>query len=110
MNVVHINADLIEIDGVVRVERGPKTVTAIATAELLDNSATAAHYQEGAADAIGKPIAVGEEMTYHDWLGEWSFHLYQLDNDGVWQKVDSFESVADAVAHGVTLIPPEAAT
>jgi hypothetical protein len=113
MNVVYVNADLIEIDGKVRVERGPKTIVAVASEELLSDAVTASHYQVGRPDVMGKPIVIGEEMTYHDWLGFHGgggvFYLYLLFND-VWQKAEqSFALQAAAVAEGVTLLNSEGA-
>lgn len=112
MAVVHINADLLEIDGKVRIERGPKTLTATATKELLDNSKTKEHYQVGSMDALGKVIVLGEPMVYHDWLGfeqgvSEGFHLYKLDDDGIWQKIGIRDSQAAAVAEGVNLLSVE---
>lgn len=66
---VEIQGDLINIGDNVRIEPAPKRVTAIATEELLSDAITAAHYQVGQPDAFGKPIALGEEMTYLCWGG-----------------------------------------
>ena len=76
-----VNENLLQIGATVRVERGPRRVEAIATTELLSDEATAAHYQEGAFDAIGRRIVLGEPMTYLDWLaGATSFYLYRLEH------------------------------
>lgn len=73
---VEITENLIEIDGVVRVESGPALRVAVATPELLDNQNTAEHYQDGGFDAVGAPISVGQEMTYLDWMGEPVWYVY----------------------------------
>lgn len=70
--------DLVEIDGKFRIEKGPRTVVAVATKELLDNNVTAGHYQVGAPDALNKEIKLGEQMTYRDWKGEFWYHVYAL--------------------------------
>jgi hypothetical protein len=66
----------------VRVEAGAARKTAIATEELLSNAATAARYQVGAKDALGKPIALGEPMTYLDDLAPAVWYVYQADATG----------------------------
>lgn len=61
--------NILQIGESVRIESGPLRKTATATEELLDNAVTASHYQVDRADADGKPIQIGEDMTYLDWLG-----------------------------------------
>jgi hypothetical protein len=78
MNIVKLNDDLSEIDGKVRVERGPARKTAKATEALLSNDRTLSHYQIGALDAAGQPIALGKPMTYLDWLAAKGFYVYGL--------------------------------
>jgi hypothetical protein len=69
--------DLTEIDGKVRIEPGPVRRQAIATAELLADTVTAAHYKVGGRDALGKPIKLGAPMDYIDWRsGERAFYVY----------------------------------
>ncbi|WP_336802361.1 hypothetical protein [Kaistia sp. MMO-174] len=78
MDIRQINEDLFEIGGLVRIERGPARHQAKATAELLSDECTAAHYQVGMADAAGKVIELGKTMTYLDWQGERGWYLYVL--------------------------------
>lgn len=105
MTVVEINETLTEIDGRVRIESGPKRVVAVATEELLANDATALHYAVGNKDAVGKPIVLGEEMTYIDWMGERGWYVYELvEVDGIQQwsyrsyHADKAEATAAAQA------------
>lgn len=122
-----------------RIEPGPRRVTAVVTEELLDNAVTATHYAleindtpEGVPprqgiDAFGKPIVIGEEMTYLDWVGAQNgnpgstvFYLYELDDmtaaeieartseDGtppeettIWREAGVFDTEEDAL--GVAL-------
>lgn len=73
--------ELIEIGESVRVENGPARKTEIASVALLDDAVTASHYKEGAVDAMGKPIVLGEPMTYLDYRGKWVWYVYQLRDD-----------------------------
>jgi len=70
--------ELIQVTPTVRVECGPVRRATIATAEALDDRVTARHYQVGKRDALGKPIAIGEPMTYLDYRGPWGWHVYQM--------------------------------
>jgi hypothetical protein len=72
-----INERLTEWKGKARVEQGPALKKAKATRELLHNSLTADHYQEGLRDARGKPIKVGDEMHYLDHLAPHGFYVYE---------------------------------
>jgi hypothetical protein len=79
--------NLITLDGRVRIEAGPTLNKATATKELLDNTVTAEHYQPEAFDAMGKPIVLGEEMHYLDWVGHTqgtegstSWYVYRLED------------------------------
>lgn len=83
---------LLQLGDKVRVEEGPKRKTAKATAALLDDAVTASHYHlprevDGktvvARDALGKPIAEGQPMTYLDHLGDRCWYIYQLQTEGV---------------------------
>lgn len=74
---------IIEIGKTIRIEDGPPRKTAIATAEILDNKITAKHYQKGRIDAMGKPILLGEEMTFLDYYGEHVFYVYSLEDVGI---------------------------
>lgn len=99
MNIVKLNDDLTEIDGKVRVERGPARKLAKATEALLSDDRTRPHYQVGALDAAGAVITLGKPMTYLDWLAVKGFYVYGL-TDGGWVE-DSFhddETVAFARA------------
>lgn len=87
---------LIEI-GKFRVEKAPRTYTAVATKELLDDTVTARHYKEvievstdgkleriPGRDVNGEEIVVGKEMTYHDWRGRHSnpcWIVYEFSHD-----------------------------
>ena len=96
MEVKRLNDNLFEISNdkkKARIERGPRRITAKATKELLDDKNTASHYFAGerdataadahvvvddapngdkkpgkitGRDATGKPIKLGEPMTYID--------------------------------------------
>ena len=79
---------IIEIGKTIRIEDGPPRKKTIATAEVLDDKITAKHYQKGKLDAMGKPIILGQEMTYLDYYGKHVFYIYVLgevgiDKDGV---------------------------
>ena len=74
---------IIEIGDTIRIEDGPPRKKAIATAELLDDKITKHHYQKGRFDAMGKPIILGEEMTYLDYYGEHVFYVYALAKVGI---------------------------
>lgn len=119
------DGDVIEIDGKFRIEKGPKRLKAVATAELLDDEVTAAHYhaprkvkktvkQDGkdvvvevtevAVDALGKPIELGKEMNYIDWKNRrtnFTYYVYQLkdveekDKDGKKTVVKRFIPLGD---------------
>lgn len=132
MDIVRRNEAMVDIGDRVRVERGPRMVTAIATEELLDDNVTAGHYKVGGFDKLGKPIVLGQEFTYLDWLGPHVFHLYEfcvedwtgpntisLDANGqpvkdaegkfvlelgpAWRRRGMFEEEVLAVAAGVEL-------
>lgn len=83
--------ELIQVNDSVRVENGPVRVTAVATKELLDNKETAKHYYTGirklsdgrkrrGIDAMGKPIMIGEEMTFLDYRHVWGYYVYQMQD------------------------------
>ncbi|MET4636147.1 hypothetical protein [Kaistia defluvii] len=76
MATIRINEDITEIDGKARVERGPAKRTGKATAKLLANDKTAAHYQLGHRDAAGEVIEADKTMTYLDWLNPKGFYVY----------------------------------
>ena len=107
-----VNENLLQIGANIRVERGPARVDAIATEELLSNEVTADHYVEGAFDAIGRRIVLGEPMTYLDWRGKRSFYLYRLeavevpghdDAVPVWIEQGAFETEDAAINAGLAL-------
>lgn len=101
--------EMIEIGSTIRVENGPARKTAVATRELLDDRMTATHYQEGAVDAMGKRIVLGEPMTYLDYRGEWVWYVYQLKDDETapegkrWMPagVEKTQEAALTFAHGL---------
>ncbi len=74
---------IIEIGDTIRIEDGPPRKKTIATAEVLDDKITAKHYQKGRSDAMGKPIVIGEEMTYLDYYGNHVFYIYVLGKVGI---------------------------
>lgn len=93
-----------EIPGIVRVEKAKPYRKAVATEALLDDQVTAEHYRVGSADSLGKPIVLGEEMTYVDWhnsedavwrLYEW--HLDEADDGERWRPAEDFTSRDAAV-------------
>lgn len=87
------NADgtLISIGDKVRIESGPVRKREVATEVLLSNDVTAGHYhapvkdEQGnvikeAIDALGKPIELGKDFDYIDWLApERAWYVYRLD-------------------------------
>lgn len=101
-----INDDLIHIDDTVVLERGPRRLSAMATDALLSDEVTASHYQVGRPDALGKPIVLGEPMTYLDWnafrqgVGKW--YVYKLDG-GIFALAGEFDTQAEAVEAGLKL-------
>ena len=102
MGVQRINESLYELaDGAYRIELSVITRTATATEELLSNDVTATHYVAGARDATGKLIVIGEQMTYHDWLGkerEWRVYKRHVDEktNAVWyDKIDAAANPLD---------------
>lgn len=58
-----IAESLLEIDGTVRVERGPQVVTLACTDENLSDSVTDARYKPGGRDAQGRIILADEELA-----------------------------------------------
>lgn len=70
---------LIDLPGGLRVESGPLRKRDVASEALLSDRVTAVHYKAGAVDAMSKPIAIGEEMDYIDWLNrnEKAWNLYR---------------------------------
>jgi hypothetical protein len=77
--------ELIQVGRTVRVENGPARKTAVVTKKLLSDAVTAPHYQEGAPDAMGKKIVLGQVMTYLDYLGPWIWYVYKWDEaQGRW--------------------------
>jgi hypothetical protein len=80
------------------VDCGPARKQAEATPELLSNAVTADHYTAGKIDALGKPIVLGESMTYLDWLAPFGWYVYLLDPDGVATEVGYYDDKDDALA------------
>lgn len=71
------NGDRIEIGSTIRIEAGPALRRRRATPEALDNGETAAHYQLGLADAMGKPIEAGAMFAFLDYHAAPVFYLFQ---------------------------------
>jgi hypothetical protein len=63
------NENITRVGDNVRIEPGPKLVTAVATEELLHDNRTAGHYHVGGRDSKGRPIELGKEFTYLEWGG-----------------------------------------
>lgn len=82
----------------VRVEPGPRRRTGKATTELLSDEKTAPHYQAGNPDADGKPIKIGETMTYLDWMGEPVFYVYRRVDDDRFEEVAVIDDRDEAIA------------
>ena len=119
---ITFNGDIISLGDKVRIERGHCRRNAVATKELLSNDVTAAHYFAGmrkvseggktvekvGIDALGKPIVLGEPMDYIDWKSpERAWYLYQMDKDGIWQKVGPYAGYTEqgaAMTAGLKLI------
>lgn len=115
---VEVSDCIIVFDGAVLIEYGPVYKTAVATEELLSNEITAAHYQVGAPDSMGKVIEIGQAMTYVDWLGEHAWFVYkdtpmsedEAETRGVapgssyWALVDSKPTQEEAEAFALTLL------
>jgi hypothetical protein len=54
----------------------------------LDDAVTATHYKVGQPDAKGKPIRLGDPMTYIDWKSEQrSYYLYRVE-PVTWSQFD----------------------
>lgn len=101
--------DITQVGENVRLESGPVRKIAIATEELLHDDATAGHYYVGeriedgvrkiGRDALGKPIVLGEEMTYLQWGGRntvpvMGWYVYKTGPAGA----DRLEFNADNIA------------
>jgi hypothetical protein len=93
-----MKSESIKISESIVIESGPAKKKAIATEELLSDAVTAGHYKAGMrkitkpdgsvvekpyVDAMNKPIVLGEEMTYLDWLGAWVWYVYQEREVGI---------------------------
>lgn len=89
-----IGENITEVGDTLRIEPGPRMVTAIATDALLHDDRTAGHYAVGKIDSAGKVIVLGEEMTYAEWGGndhprDDVFKLYQ------WTAVPASDETTD---------------
>lgn len=106
MEIVRLNATLIEIDGRVRAEQGPRLIETVATLEILSDEVTASHYKQtatpemvaaaerdvdpqpyppgfakNACDKFGRPIVIGQPFAYLDWKAPkeaWPWHVYEF--------------------------------
>ena len=99
--------DITQVGPRVRIEPGPRVKQALATAELLSDEATAAHYKIGRPDAHGKPIEIGQPMTYAAWGGtkqprEIEFKVYGLEQ-GRWALKGAFDTHDEALAFAKTI-------
>lgn len=116
---------LVQVSPRVRVEPGPVRRTAVATEELLSDAVTARHYKPtpkdpetgdfvrdkkggfiGPRDAAGKPIVLGEEMTYLDWRGKRVWKIYLHDGKR-YRWHDERETYEEAVAEAAKLAAKE---
>lgn len=68
---------MIEVGKTVRVENGPARKLSVASKELLKDHKTAPHYKEGAPDAMGHKIRLGDHMSFLDYYGEWVWYVYK---------------------------------
>lgn len=103
MKIERKTDDMIELEGGVRIERHPVRRSAVATKELLSDTATASHYYAGkrkvkvnavpqdkvGRDAKGKPIELGKAFDYIDWKSpdrNWTVYaleeVEETDKDG----------------------------
>lgn len=73
---VNRSGSLISIGTTVRVEPGPPLRRRRATEESLSDAETPARYQEGAPDASGRAIAMGEMFSYLDNYAPPVWYLY----------------------------------
>jgi len=78
--------DRIEIGSTVRIEAGPPLRRRKATADSLANSVTAAHYQIGRPDALGKLIEEGKMFSYLDHYGEKVYYVFQRRDIGTFEE------------------------
>lgn len=123
MAEVKRDGDRILIGDRVIIERGPRLVSATATAEILHDDATASHYAVGKPDALGKTIKLGEAFSYLDYGGQKAdgdhvFYVYEkvdlTDEDRArpgaettdefrWIERDTHGTEDEAVAFGQTI-------
>lgn len=122
MKIKRVSPELTEIDGAIRVESGPARIEAVATEELLSNDVTASHYYAGTkmvdgvekvgVDANGKPIKLGQKMTYIDWRNRRSniaWYVYAKDETGRFAKVGTHDKEDDAMSQATSLAAERAA-
>ena len=93
-----------EVPGIVRVEMAKPYRTVVATEDLLDDKVTAEHYRVGTFDALGKPIVLGEDMTYVDWRNPqdvvwrvYEWHLDEASDRECWVPTDDYATRDEAV-------------
>lgn len=129
MQITQVNDDRTDITNgkkKARIERGPRRITAKATKELLDDSQTASHYFAGERDASpgdvslgdgkpqkvigrdanGKPIKIGEEMVYIDWVnrrGNSVWYVY-LHDDTRFNRAGEHEAYDVALTDAINLV------
>lgn len=116
-----INENLYSFDELVRVELGPQPIELDATEENLENSVTAAHYQPGGRDALGRiirpdligldvddpstAIFEGEKMTVVDWDARFVprlWKIYQMQGRR-FVKIDEVADKDEALARAATI-------
>ena len=111
VDVRRVHEDMVDVGDTVKLERGPQRITAVATEQLLDNMTTAPHYfaptrvktptgvqEVSARDAEGKPIRLGESMTYLDWMtprDQQGWYLYEREPREVFVNDDDGYVVED---------------
>lgn len=110
-NYVKISDDLYEVDGRVRLERGPCLCRETATEELLADDRTARHYVVGGIDRDGNPIVLGKEMSFLDYLKPYGWYVYLLEADPTvkdygkrWKEKAFFQAEPQARAFATTLL------
>lgn len=111
MQIKRLSETVTEIDGAIRVERGPVRRSEVATTELLSDEVTAGHYRVGGVDALGKTIALGKTMDFIDWKGGGgAFYVYQRDAAGRFQPVGTHETEDAAMSQAASLAAEAAMT
>lgn len=86
----------------IRLDRGPRTLWAVATEDLLTSGKLAAHYRVGGMDAFGKKIRLGESFSYVDWNAPLDQHVYTLyqreTSTGRYLILDRYDTEEEALS------------